>query len=228
MQIFHGDNFVQSRTALQNVIDSARENKAHLVRLQAKKLNLATLEEKLGSTSLFGTPQLIIVEELHSLPTSKRKKELITTLANFSDHPDLVLWEKRALTATMLKKFPQAKDQLFKTSNKMFAWLDSINGQKRNLGQQHQLLMEAIKQDGEHYCLMMLARQIRILLEIKEGSQVKGAPFMITKMRNQAQTFTIPQLLKLHQGLVDIDTQMKSSQNKLSLAATIDLLLLNG
>ena len=49
---------------------------------------------------------------------------------------DVILWEKRKLTAAMTKKFPQAKNIEFKLSNALFSWLDSLSGHKKSKKQQ--------------------------------------------------------------------------------------------
>jgi len=226
MIILHGDNTTQSRAKLAELIQSAKQKNQEVTRLETKKLTLAELDTTLGSSSLFGTNKLIIVEELHSLPNSNKKKDLIKLLSKHSGSEDVVLWEKRALTATMLKKFPQAKAQAFKTSNQVFKWLDSLSGKTGNLKNKHSLLTEALNSDGEYFCFLMLLRQVRLLLQAKDSGKIKGPPFMISKLKSQASSFSLPQLLQLHQRLLQMDYSHKTSNTQLSLAQDLDLLLL--
>lgn len=230
MLVLHGDNSVQSRHTLGQLLAEARQANKVVVRLEAKKLTLADLQETLRSESLFGDEKLVVVEELHSLPTSNRKKELIEAVAESAQNQGsttVIVWEKRPLTATMLKKLGSSDVQEFKLSKSLFAWLDSLNGHKRNLSAQLKLFHDAIAQEGEYLCFLMLARQTRMLLSAADGGEIKGPPFMIGKLTKQAQSFTLDQLWRLHQQLLEIDYRQKTSASPLDLTQELDLLLVN-
>ncbi len=223
MLILHGENMVQSRNTLSTLIDQARSLGKQVLRLEAKKLEPKALGEEMGAASLFGESRLIVVEELHSLPTSQRKTQLIKILGEQSDSEDIVLWEKRQLTATMLKQFSKAKNQEFKLTKSLFQWLDTVNGQSKL---QKQLFETAIEQDGEMMCFTMLIRQVRLLIQVSEGQTETLAPFMLTKLKRQASTFTLNQLLQLHHRLLDLDLAQKTSTLKLSLMQELELLMI--
>ncbi len=222
MTILHGENTFASRQRLQELVDFARSNKTVITRLTAKQLSPADLELALGSNSLFAEEKVIVIEELHSLPRSKRKNELIEQIA--ATETEVILWEKRSLTKTMLKKFPKAQAQEFKVGKKLFAWLDSFGRDKKKT---FKLLSESIEQEGEHFCFLMLIRQIRLLIQIKEGAVIRLAPFMKSKLSSQAKTFSLEQLLKLHTQLFEIDKNMKTGQAKLPLGQELALLTLS-
>lgn len=223
--VLHGENLVQSREKLNQLIQLHRAKNFTITPIDGKKVNLAELEEKLKSQSLFGEQKLVVIESLHSLPRSKKKNQLIELIT--SSEAEIILWEKRELTATMIKKFPSAKCHHFKTSSSLFTWLDSLTGTKNNLSRQLQLLRKAIEQDGEQMCFVMLARQIKMLIAVKDNGQVKGHPFVVNKVKQQAKDFTLRQLLTIHQQLVKIDYRQKTSTNLISLEAELDLLLIN-
>jgi DNA polymerase III delta subunit len=236
MIILHGDHTPHSRQKLVELLDAAKSQTAEVKRYQASELSLADLEQALGESSLFGSQPTIVIEELHSLPPSKKKEALIAhlaTVANDQASPSLILWEKRTLTKPMLKKFGAAQVQEFKISNTVFAWLDSLNGTrdragaKPNLKHQLQLLHEATQAEDAFYCLIMAARQIRLLIQVKDGGSVGGAPFMIAKLQKQAQSFSLPQLLAAHHRLLELDLAHKTSASSFSLAQDLDLFLLH-
>ena len=226
MLILHGDNIVLSRNKLQELIATATQKKQTVLRLEAKKLNLATLEEALHSDSLFGEEKLVILEGLHSLPTSNRKKELINYLSTINHQSStIILYETKTLTTTMLKKFPGSQALEFKLSNSLWKFLDGLgdgNVKTQNLASLHQ----AIAQNDEFMVLSMIIRQIRLLIQAKEG-KVKGAPFMITKLKAQARHFSLEKLLELHQKLFALDLSLKTSQNNLDLGKELDLFLIS-
>ncbi|MGD9129123.1 MAG: hypothetical protein PVJ09_01375 [Candidatus Woesebacteria bacterium] len=223
--ILHGDNTIKSREKLVEIINAAKGKNIKIIRLEAKKLTEPRLEENLLSESLFLDSKLVIIEELHSLPRSKKKNNLIDMIAK--SKTEIVLWEKRQLTATMLKKFSQAKVFQFKLSRILFTWLDSLNPQKKQKKKQLELLQQTTQYDDEWICFSMLIRQIRLMIQAKEGAKIKGAPFMITKLKKQAQAFSLTKLIQIHKQLLKIDLAHKSSNNYLDLAQDLNILTLN-
>lgn len=222
MIVIHGENTELSRRKLQELIDQAKNSPTRIVRLETKKLTPASLQEALIGNSLFDEKKLVIIEELHSLPTSKRKKELIEQVSN-SNLDKLILYEKRKLTTTMLKKLGNPQIFEFKITNTLWKFLDQIGhkDKKRLL----QLLKESIKQNDEFFVYTMIIRQIRLLITAKDGGVIKGAPFMITKLKGQASKFSLEQLLKMHRQLFKIDIKQKNSLLPLTLSQELDLIL---
>ena len=225
LTILHGENIIDSRNKLVELITTAKNKNKSIERLDAKKINPGILESKLVKQDLFGTEIILIIEELHSLPRSKQKTLLIELIAR--SKVDVILWEKRKLTATMIKKFPQAKNIEFKLSNALFNWLDSLSGSKNNRKQQLTSFHQALATEDPHLCLIMLARQIRMLIQVKESGSMSGAPWMVQKIKRQSQSFSLKQLLNIHHQLLDIDLHQKTSTNALKLDQELDLLLLN-
>lgn len=222
MIVIHGDNTALSRRKLQDLITVASQKGENVVRLEAKKLTSAQLEEALVETSLFGEAKTIIIEGLHSLPTSKRKKELIKQVSQYKDKP-IILYETKLLTANMLKKLESEKDYPFKISNSLWKLLDLLTS--KNKKELLLLLREAIKQNDEFFVYTMVIRQVRQLIKVKSGGKLKGAPFMIAKLKKQASGMTLDKLLLVHKKLHQIDIKQKNSQLHLSLSQELDLLL---
>lgn len=229
MIILHGEHTLKSREKLTTLLAEAAEAGFSTVRLTAKNLSVAELEEHLGRESLFGSPEVLVIEELHSLPTSARKKELQGLLAaarkdTLDGIDPLILWEKRALTKTMLKPFKAAQVEEFKLSKKLFGWLDSI-GKKRGAALLTDL-HKVYETDDAGLVLAMLMRQVRLLLGAKDDGKLKGAPFMITKLKSQAKQFSTDELVRLHTKLLEIDKNLKTSGTPLTLQQQLDLLVL--
>lgn len=224
MLIIHGENTSKSRLKLTELINLAKNEQKEVFTLQAKSLTPALLEESLGGTTLFGSSQLIVIEELHSLPESSKKKQFISLLSNSKE--EILLWEKRLLTATMLKKFPEAKVETFKTSNILFQWLDmlGVSKDKKRVLKDLQLI---IKDEGAFFCFTMIVRQIRLLIAAVDDGKLSGAPFIVSKLKKQAQSFNLQQLLDIHTKLLEIDYRQKRSLSKLTLEEELDLLILS-
>lgn len=229
LTILHGEDTTASRARLGVILDEARQKNTTISRLVAKKLSLAELEEAFVSTSLFEGDELVVLEELHSLPKSKKKEALLALFTakttNQATQKQVVLWESRQLTATMLKRFPAAKVQEFKLSKKLFQWLDSLG--QASPTKKIELLKQSVASQGEYLCFVMLVRQIRLLIMAKAGGKITGAPFMISKLRSQAQRFSLEKLLATHLQLLEIDRQLKRSENSLTLTQQLDLITLS-
>ncbi len=224
MIILHGENLVKSRNKLVKIIEEAKQAGKEVERLSAKQLDPAGLETALQKTSLFGTEQLVVIEELHSLPRSKKKNQLIEIVQDAN--VEVLLWEKRDLTKTMLKQFPKAEVEHFKITNSLFNWLDSFSP-RTDTKKQLQLLQDAQQTNGEQMCFVMLARQVRLMIQISDGGRPAGPPFVISKLQKQAQDFTMEQLLKIHEKLFQLDIASKTSQNLMTLGQELDLLIIN-
>lgn len=236
MEVLHGEQVVQSRKQLLQTVDAAKQAGSEVIFLAAKDLNQATLEQALGSLSLFGAPRLVVIEELHSLPRSKKKDILLDTVATAAAHAaqatnasqlDIVLWEKRDLTATMLKKFPSAKVSHFKVSKHIFGLVEKLSPNQAIKPKVIVSLHQAIEGESDFFVFTMIIRQIRLLIEVKDGGKPAGPPFMVGKLKSQAEHFSLPQLLKLHGQLTAIDSKLKRSATPLSLTQELDLFIMN-
>ncbi len=229
MIILHGENTLASRSRLTALIDQAKGSQKEVVRSEAKELDIPKLEILLGSDSLFGTTRLVIVDGLLSLPPSKKKDQLIERLIILGGtNSDLILWEPKNSHAATLKKFSQASIEIFKPTKTLFRWLDSLAG---NLKPEHKkiplkLLNETLAQDDPFLVFTLLIRQVRLLIQAKEGSTPTGAaPFMIGKLRHQASTFSLDQLLSIHHQLLSLDLSQKTSSPGLPLEEELALLV---
>lgn len=223
LTILYGENQPASRQRLVELIEQSKNSGYQVHHLEAKQLTQAELEQVLGRNSLFDAQQVVVIESLHSLPNSKNKNQLIKLVAGEanSGQTHLILWEKRDLTATMLKQFPTAQVEFFKLSRAMFRWLDQVGQPVKTV---IPLMHQAIDQDGAELTFLMLVRQIRLLIETKSGDQPAGPPFMVSKLKQQANYLTLDELFNLHLKLLTIDHQQKTSGSNLSLPQALDLL----
>lgn len=222
LTIIHGDNLIQSRQKLSSIMSEAKSNQFQVTILNANHLTPNLLEENLLSQNLFEQKQLLVIEELHSLTKSKKNHTLINQIALSKEN--ICLWEKKLLTPKMLKTFPHAQVFCFKVTNQLFQWLDSLTPTINQ--RQLKLLQQAIKDNGDWFCLAMLIRQIRLLIQIKDQHPIKAAPFMIQKLKQQASKFDFDQLLHIHSALLQLDIHHKTSKNYLPLEKELNTTLL--
>jgi len=111
---------------------------------------------------------------------------------------------------------------------RVFQMVDSLG--KREVGEALNLLQELLEA-GEHptFLLFMIARQCRIMMEVKELSQRGASPaelrarlklpqFVIEKALKQAAPFPLRQLEDIHRELLETDLAIKTSRIEPSLA----------
>ena len=226
LTIIHGENQVACRKKLAELLATAKQHQQTIINLEAEKLDRAKLETVLLSDSLFGEAKVLVLEYVHSLPKSKKKDEFINLISSASI--DIILLEKKLVTKTDLKKLP--RDTIvheFKITPKLWTLLDHLSPVLQSKSATLKLLRESIASDSGEFVLVMLARQIRLLIQVKENQTLKMAPFMLAKLSKQARNFSLEQLLKSHQQLYLIDQKQKQSAGLLSLEAELDLFVLN-
>jgi len=231
MLILHGEHEIKSRQNLINLVETARKIGKAIVWLDGKKTTLAELETSLGNNSLFGTPQTVVIEQLHVGVKSKRKDELISWLSQISvkntyPQADLIIWENRSLTPTQLKNFPQAQIEQFKLANAVFSWLDHLTPGEVQKKTQLNNLQAAISAESADFCLIMLIRQIRMLIQAKDRCLPGMAPFMASKLQSQANLFSQNQLIELHTKLFEIDRRLKNGLSPANLSQELEVLIL--
>ncbi len=226
LTIIHGDNHVASRQQLTELTTQAQNRGMELLSLEAEQLDRASLEAQLGSSSLFGQDKIVVIEAVHSLPKSAKKDQLIKLINDASI--DIILWEKKSLGKLELKKLP-SNAAIFehKSSKQLWNLLDSLRGQRMDKTATLRLLRESCASENAEFVLVMLARQLRLLIQVKDAGAPKLAPFMLSKLKRQADSFSLSQLLQLHRQLYQLDLRLKQSRNQLPLAAELDLWLIN-
>jgi hypothetical protein len=224
MIILHGEHVVKSRNKLQELIGQATASNRQIVRFSGNTLDRATLESTLGSINLFDNDQLIVIEQIFSGRVSKNKTTVVDYLAEIEPE-NVVVWEDKKLGVRALGKFKQAEVLEFSMTKELFNWLDSIGVKPKS--EQINRLHQSLNQEEEYFVFLMLARQMRLLIQMKDSGTLAGSPFVVNKVRKQTTGFSLEKLIDLHDQLLQIDLRQKTSQNRLSLTAELDLFILN-
>jgi hypothetical protein len=165
-----------------------------------------------------------VIENLLSGRVSKSKTSAIEFLSE-TEPENLIIWEDKKIGVKALGKFAKALKQEFPLTKELFNWLDSIGMKPKP--DQIRRLHQSLEQEEIYFVFLMLARQIRMLIQMKDSGTLAGSPYVVSKIRKQAGNFTMDKLFSIHEQLLQIDLRQKTSQNRLSLAAELDLLILN-
>lgn len=224
--IIHGDNTVLSRKQLQSELKKHGLAGKKIRHFSATELSLAVLTDALQTTSLFGDENVLVLERLFKMRSKNLRDQILAILAKPSPI-EIILWEDSVVSVTNLKLLQEAKPIIlsFKTSPLVFQAMDLFG----NPGEKQRILRHlhlAYDQDTPEFVFSMLARQVRLLINVKEGETGAMKPYTLQKVRQQAQFFPLEKLLQIHKRFLEIDLSQKLSTSLLTLEQQLDLLAL--
>lgn len=219
--LIHGDNQAKSRLKLVELVTAAKQSGTTVTTLSGTNLTIGELESALGAAGLFSANHLVVIENLLAGVRSKHKTALIEMIKAAT--VDVIIWENKTLTAAGAKQVAGAKVEAFPISSSLFTWLDQL-GSADPVPKKLATLQQALDQNEPQLCLAMLARQVRLLLQVSTNTPVPMAPFALTKLRQQVKRFTVPELLTLHAKLHQLDVAQKQSGQLLDLRQELELL----
>ena len=130
MQIIHGENQVSSREAYSNAKQQAQKQGLNIVEFAGDSLTISNLTQAVESKSLFGSANVVFIENIFSRRPSNEKKQivdyllkLISPLESRGDQGALCIWEPKDVS-TQLKEIPSHR---FDLPKHIFAFLDNPN-----------------------------------------------------------------------------------------------------
>lgn len=226
IKILHGENIVESRKALTELATNARSEGTETVSLDGAKTTLTQVRSNLESSSLFGKSRLVIIENLLTGQKSATKTKILQYLAEQKFDNDLVLWEPKEVSKKVLNQLPKVEIRFFRVAPVIFRFLDSL--QPNNNKEMLRLLKEAKAAEEQEMIFYMIIRQIRLLLLAKDSDNRSLAylpSWQQKKFLSQSKFFTLDQLKKIHQQLLEIDFSQKTSGDPYSLSSRLDLLI---
>lgn len=220
--ILHGENRVESRKKLSEIIREAKGKGWEVTRVDGTSLTRGELLTHARSQTLLSTGQLLVIENFFK--NNKKAAEEVLEIPQ-DDAITLVFWEGKALTPAIVRKL-QAKFtvQEFKIAVAVFKFLDSLS--LGNARVSLKLLLEAKNRDEAEFLLIMMARQVRLLIWAKEDADtLKLAPWMKSNLSRQSEKFTLDELLSFHNKLLELDRDNKHSRLPENLDASLELLV---
>lgn len=228
--IIHGDDIALSR---KYYLELKQKNKNPIV-FEASKITLTDLIQNVEGSSLFGDVKSIFIEDLLTKlkKTEKTTKKIIGFISKNTNETNFVLWESKELTKRDLFVFKNSIAKIFKLPKNLFLFLDNLrpNNSKLLSNLFHQMLDFGI---APEMILFMLQRQFRILLALSEPAEEqideinRLAPWQMGKLVNQAKLFNKEKLKQIYKKLFEIELGAKTGTLPLSLAQSIDFLLID-
>lgn len=216
MIIIHGEDSLSSYRRLGEIIETSKSRNLAVIVKEGSDLDLASLRQDTSSTDLFGVSNCLVIKNILGGSKSKQKESLIDYLKKAVDM-EIVLYESKKLTDSVLKQFSKATVESFSINSVIFKFLDVLRpGNTRVILQAWNRLLE-LNHEPE-YVFFMLTRQVRLLIQAKSGpSYLKMAPYPKKLITTQASYFTLNQLLGLHHRLYELDKRIKTGISPLPL-----------
>lgn len=223
MLVLHGDDYVNSRNELQKHKDGAVQKSKEIITLDGQKIQLTDLKQAVESLSLFGTDRLVVIENVFGGQKSARQGSLIDYL--IQNQPETVIvWETKALTPASIKKLTNTHIQEFKPKTIIFDFLASIrpNNQKQIL----KLYQQVLQSDPVELVFFLMVKQMRQLFTASSDPQsLTGPSWLTTKINSQAKLFSTEHLLKLYQGLFEIEKGLKTGLSPVPIETALEMWL---
>jgi len=233
LYLLHGDNMVDSRVKRLDLVSEYRSNNVEVSITDGKTINIVDLKSAIEARSLFGQKDAVVVDNLlvfKGKGRSKAKTELIDYLAGLSKELNLILWEKKVISQSVVSKLSNFKSENYKIPNLMFIFLDGLGFNKTKTWNTFNNLL---KVQDEEFIFLMLVRQLRLLL-LSKYEDLKTVPddfkrlvgWQKVKLTKQSDQFSINKLVNLYQKCLNIDVGVKTGQNILGLRVELEKLLL--
>lgn len=229
MLLLHGENTVMSRKELLDL--KQKYGDAEIISYEGKSMSLTDFVQATQATSLFGTKRLVIIENILSKRFTKKSADLeqfVELLPQVAQATEIVFWEEKNISKTLLQQFPKNLDvALFKPNRMLFAFVESVRP-----GNQREALdsfSESLKRDAVELIFTMLVRQFRYLVMVKDlGKRIPElSSWQVAKFAKQAEFFTLERLLALYQQLFEIDVTIKTGNSPFTLEQQIRLFIIS-
>jgi len=214
LTLLHGNNLVLSKQEIDFLKEKNKQKE--LITIDANKTDETALIEALETSSLLFNDRLVIIENLLS---AKKKLDFTKILASNSDK-EIILWENKEITKTVLAKLPKNSSvKLFNHPVILFRFLESLI--PGNTVTAVNLFVNVLQKEEPEMIFFMLIRQLRNLLIVKDLSPAEITeitPWQISKLTSQAKYFTMDKLLSMYQHLLTIDLAIKSGTSSFNLS----------
>lgn len=225
--IIHGEDIASSRDFYYQL----KTKTADPIILAGETIQLTDFMQAVDSGGLFDDSKTIFIEDLLSKKKSKEEIDaLLEYLKSKEKEADLVLWEGKPISKSIISQFKKAVIKDFSFPKHVFLFVEAFrpeNG-KQLIAQFHNLL----KTNEPEFALFMLIRQVRLLLGLNssDANQIDEVarlqPWQKTRLQNQLRYFSKGKLISIYKQLYGIDINSKTGKLNSSLLQAITLFLL--
>ena len=223
LTIVCGEDSSQSRVYYSDIKNDYKNKYVTIVDILSGELSEIT--KWMGeSTSLFSSSQVFFTQNLNKKLSKKTTPKQIKIIEEIikSKSIHLVDWEED-IPARYLKFGTGAKIKEFKLNESIFKLQETLFPDNfKNFV----VMLNILKNSSEEvFIFIMLQRYVRNLLLVKMGLiPGKLASWQIGKLKNQAASWKLENLVNFYDSFHKIDASSKTSSNPFSLSNSLDLL----
>ncbi len=225
LTIICGEDTSSSRNQLRSLKQQYRK-KGYTIKDVKPSVLPEILRDNEGVVDLFNQESVYAVENLSSLYKGRGKSDFKTSVEELSKHATLhvIDWEngKSAYELTTLKKLTSSFHEA-KPPHTVFQLLDlATPGSIKNFVSMFRSIQQT--QDSM-FIYTLLWRHVRKLVLAYDGVfDKKTAPWQRGKLQSQARMWRKEKLVSFYEGLVKIDSGMKTSSSTFSVSESIEIL----
>jgi DNA polymerase III delta subunit len=220
--LLHGEDTSKLYARELALLQSWRGEGKSVRTLDCAKQKEPELLETLGSQSMFAPSQVWHLKHWEKLRSPKLQTSLLELLNQNSD--DVLMTVPQEMSAAQKKKVPAGwKLENFPMPVAIFKFLESIKAKPYSVV--HDLFRQTLATGNEWGLHTLLSRQFRYMLQAKVGAPVAGPPFIVAKVKGQAQHFTEAELLGALKFLFELERGIKQGKYKHAWSTSIDILL---
>lgn len=226
LTILHGDNHLESRNALQELLETAKKQNKQTRILNGQKLTKPELEGYLMTGNLF-EEDIVVIQDLLSRISSKEKKSCLEFLISYSGNKQVILWEGKTVRKLVLKKLAHHNitSKSFTIPLKIFTFVADLK--PRNTKNSLTKFHESLNSASNTFIFAMLTKQISKLIIAKSTPEsLTGQGWQNSKVIKQAREWSVEQLKLAHKKLLLIDNNIKTGNTKLDLTQLLDIFLI--
>lgn len=218
--ILHGDNQVASRNWLSQFKDTFEKKGLQAIFIDGKSVNLEQINQAANTNSLLGEERLVVVDAF--FVNKKITKDLVSHVVS----GNIVFWEPRELSKTILNSFPKNwRVENFPIPQVTFKLLDALTpGSPQTVMR----ILHDMKEDDAYSLLPLIAWHTRYLIWAREEPKTLSWPtWRAQKLSFQASKFKLDSLYKFHEQLLNLDRSIKTGTNVLPPLTSLELLIAN-
>lgn len=209
--IIHGEDIKKSNEFLQTKLAELKTTGAEITIFSPKEKDLTEIRQLFDSVDLFATNNVYVIQDFFSQKESNFKTKLKEIIKKNTDKI-IILYEQDSVNGQSLNSFKNATVHHFKAPDIIFKFTDALvpNNQRMILS----LYQKALEQNlAIEYLVYMINRQLNLMIQAKnKPSEIKAAPFVKTKIQNQAKQFSMSDLISLHHQLYLLDKNYKTGE----------------
>ncbi len=219
--LLHGDNIESSRNELTAMMVSCKDKEIR--RLDGKQLDVTKLIQAMESNSLFSSNVLVVIENLFSPLGRKTKqiKEFTKIIDDNTQTAECICWEPKELSKEVLSCFTsKITSKVFAIPKTIFLFLDNLKA--NNAKMLISMLDELLNSTAPELVWNMMISRMRQLIQIQSGVMpAKLQTWQISRLTNQARSFTMDKLLKSYTNMFDMEYALKSGLSPFTMSEMI-------